>query len=136
MIETSSTIDALLAGFNRAESDSPTSGKTVGYVSLNVPVELIEAAGCEARRLVPRVHASTPHADRYLDACFDGAARALFEQFLRGEYASYDLVVIPRTSENWLQLYYFLLEAKRLEPALAIPPLHLFDLLQTPYRST
>ncbi|QGZ63333.1 2-hydroxyacyl-CoA dehydratase subunit D [Paraburkholderia acidisoli] len=130
--------DARLAAFAATDTveGAVPGANTVGYVSLNVPVELIEAAGCVPRRLTPRRHATLPHADRFLDACFDGAARALFEQFLRGDYAAYDLVVMPRTSENGLQLYYFLLEAQRLEPQLAIPPLHLFDLLQTPYRST
>ncbi|NML34491.1 2-hydroxyacyl-CoA dehydratase family protein [Paraburkholderia antibiotica] len=137
MTENLYTPDAILEAFDAIElAASPDGRKTVGYVSLNVPIELIEAAGCVPRRLVPRLHALTPNADRYLDACFDGATRALFEQFLNGEFVDCDLVVIPRTSENYLQLYYYLLEAQRLEPQRAIPPLHLFDLLQTPYRAS
>jgi benzoyl-CoA reductase subunit C len=134
------TPEAILAALCDVDSDQIRSQddrrKVVGYVSLNTPVELIEAAGCVPRRLTPRLHAATPNADRYLDACFDGETRALFEQFMCGEFADLDLVVIPRSSENMLQLYYYLLEARRLEPQREIPPLHLFDLLQTPYRAT
>ncbi|MFM0719436.1 2-hydroxyacyl-CoA dehydratase family protein [Paraburkholderia strydomiana] len=111
-------------------------GKRIGYVSFNVPVELIEAAGCLPVRLTGLPLESTPRADRYLDPCFDGSTRSLMEQFLRGDFASLDLVIISRTSENTLQLYYFLLEIGRLEPEAPIPPVYLFDLLQTPYRAS
>jgi benzoyl-CoA reductase/2-hydroxyglutaryl-CoA dehydratase subunit BcrC/BadD/HgdB len=110
--------------------------KKIGYVSFNVPVELIEAAGCQPVRLTGLPLESTPWADRYLDPCFDGSTRSLMEQFLRGDFASLDLVIIPRTSESHLQLYYFLLEVARLEPETPIPPIYLFDLLQTPYRAS
>jgi benzoyl-CoA reductase subunit C len=110
--------------------------KSVGYISFNVPVELIEAAGCLPVRLTGEPLESTPRADLYLDPCFDGSTRSLLEQFLRGDFASFDLVIIPRTSENYLQLYYFLLEIGRLEPGSPIPPIYLFDLLQTPYRAS
>jgi benzoyl-CoA reductase/2-hydroxyglutaryl-CoA dehydratase subunit BcrC/BadD/HgdB len=110
--------------------------KRIGYVSFNVPVELIEAAGCLPVRLTGLPFESTPRADRYLDPCFDGSTRSLLEQFLRGDFAALDLVIIPRTSENYLQLYYFLLEIARLEPDTPLPPVYLFDLLQTPYRAS
>jgi benzoyl-CoA reductase/2-hydroxyglutaryl-CoA dehydratase subunit BcrC/BadD/HgdB len=129
-------VDAFGAIYENRNKQAGSPRKTVGYVSFNVPVEIIEAAGCVPLRLTGRPLEATPKADVYMDACFDGSTRSLFEQFLQGDFASLDLVIIPRTSENYLQLYYFLLEVGRLEPDCPLPPIYLFDLLQTPYRAS
>jgi benzoyl-CoA reductase subunit C len=129
-------LDAFRAIYETRSSPTGEPCKKIGYISFNVPVELIEAAGCLPVRLTGLPLETTPRADLYLDPCFDGSVRSLLEQFLRGDFASLDLVIIPRTSENYLQLYYFLLEIGRLEPETLLPPIYLFDLLQTPYRAS
>src|SRR6185437_11800892 len=53
-------------------------------------------------------------------------------RMLRGHYSFADLIVVPRTSESYLQLYYYLLEVRKWEPERRFPDLYLFDLLQAP----
>lgn len=114
-----------------------TAGQTVvGYFLNSVPEELILAAGHFPVRLAGDPDRPTPLADRYMEAYFDGEVRALFQALVAGDFAFADLIVIPRNSEVYLQLYYLLREIPRWEPEAAIPPLHLFDLLQSPYRTT
>lgn len=108
-------------------------GTVVGYFLNSVPVELIVAAGLDPIRLVGDPSRRAPVADRYMEEYMDGEVRSIFGSMLTGEFDFADLVIIPRTSEVYLQLYYFLREMPRWEPDAAIPPLHLFDLLQSPH---
>ncbi len=108
----------------------------VGYFLNSVPEELILAAGHFPVRLAGDPTRPVPMADRYMEDYFDGEVRALFDALIVGEFNFVDLIVIPRNSEVYLQLYYLLREIPKWEPDAAIPPLHLFDLLQSPYRST
>jgi benzoyl-CoA reductase/2-hydroxyglutaryl-CoA dehydratase subunit BcrC/BadD/HgdB len=105
----------------------------VGYFLNSVPVELIVAAGLDPIRLTGDPDRRAPIADRYMEEYMDGEVRSIFGSMLTGDFDFADLVVIPRTSEVYLQLYYFLREMPRWEPASAIPPIHLFDLLQSPH---
>lgn len=108
----------------------------IGYLSCNVPVELVRAAGAVPFEILGRPDDGFALSDAYLEPCFDGHLRAVAERFLRGDFAEFDLVIVPRSSEGMLQLYYYLTEIQRREPRFRVPPLHLFDLLHTPYRST
>jgi benzoyl-CoA reductase/2-hydroxyglutaryl-CoA dehydratase subunit BcrC/BadD/HgdB len=105
----------------------------VGYFLNSIPVELILAAGLDPIRLVgdPTRHAAV--ADRYLEEYMDGEIRSIFGSMLTGDFAFADLLILPRSSEVYLQLYYFLLEMADWEPEADIPPLYLFDLLQAPH---
>lgn len=71
-----------------------------------------------------------------MESSFDGAVRSIFDRILRGHYEFVDLIVIPRSSEDWLQLYYYLREVERLGQRDSRPPVILFDLLQTPFETT
>jgi len=108
----------------------------VGYISNNVPVELILAAGLTPIQLSGSARESTPVGDTYMEEIFDGNVRSLFNRILEGRFNFCDLIVIPRTSEGQLQLYYFLAEARKWEPERCFPEVYLFDLLQTPYWTT
>jgi benzoyl-CoA reductase/2-hydroxyglutaryl-CoA dehydratase subunit BcrC/BadD/HgdB len=130
-----------LAFFSRAYASRVdlrrnSQGRTVGYLSPNVPIELIRAAGCSAIQLHAEPGKPAVEATDYMEECFDQDIRAVFERFLRGDFDHLDLVIIPRSSEGLLQLYYYLNEVTRLEPERRFPPLHLFDVLHTPYRLT
>ncbi|MGH6981055.1 MAG: 2-hydroxyacyl-CoA dehydratase, partial [Stellaceae bacterium] len=107
-------------------------GKVVGYFSHNVPVELIAASGLFPVCLTGEPRAATDIGDRYMEEFHDGNIRSIFDRMLRGHYNFADLIVIPRTSESYLQLYYYLLEARKWEPQRRFPELYLFDLLQAP----
>jgi len=107
-------------------------GKVVGYFSHNVPVELIVAAGMFPVRLTGSPDDVTELGDRYMEEFHDGEIRSIFDRMLRGRFNFADLIIVPRTSESFLQLYYYLLEVRRWEPAKPFPELYLFDLLQAP----
>jgi benzoyl-CoA reductase/2-hydroxyglutaryl-CoA dehydratase subunit BcrC/BadD/HgdB len=108
----------------------------VGYISNNVPVELILAAGLVPIQLCGSADETTLTGDVYMEEIFDGYVRSLFNRLLEGRFNFCDLIVIPRTSEGLLQLYYYLAEARKWEPERHFPEVYLFDLLQTPYWTT
>ena len=108
-------------------------GLVIGYIANNVPVELIVAAGAFALEVRGDPNRLPTTGDRYMEPFHDGPARSIFSRLLDGEFSYLDLLVIPRSSETWLQLYYYLLEAKKWEPELKLPEIFLFDLLQTPF---
>jgi benzoyl-CoA reductase/2-hydroxyglutaryl-CoA dehydratase subunit BcrC/BadD/HgdB len=124
--------DRARVGINRQK----TGAGLVGYFLNSVPIELIIASGLEPIRLVGSPLRRTPYADIYLEEYFDGEIRSLFDSLLANDFDYIDLLVIPRSSEVYLQMYYYLREISRWEPAAKLPPIHLFDLLQTPRRTT
>lgn len=112
-------------------------GETVvGYFLNSVPEELILAAGAFPVRLAGDPQERSEIADHYMEEYFDGEVRSIFGALVAGKFDFVDLVIIPRNSEVYLQLYYLLLQMPKWEPASRIPPLHLFDLLQTPNWTT
>jgi benzoyl-CoA reductase/2-hydroxyglutaryl-CoA dehydratase subunit BcrC/BadD/HgdB len=110
--------------------------KVVGYFSNNVPEELILAAGMFPVQLTGSPRDTTEIADVYLDEVFDGSIRSIFDRLFTGHFDFVDLVVVPRTSESFLQLYYFVEEVRRWESNRRVPELYLFDFLQTPFHLT
>ena len=105
--------------------------KVIGYVSNNVPAELIWASGAFGVQLTG-IPGETPTGDRYMEDFHEGHVRSLFDRFLAGHFDFADAVIIPRSSEGYLQLYYYLLEVRKWEPQQRLPEILLFDLLQTP----
>jgi benzoyl-CoA reductase/2-hydroxyglutaryl-CoA dehydratase subunit BcrC/BadD/HgdB len=107
-------------------------GRVVGFLSNNVPVELIHAAGCFPLQLAAVPGEPTPLGDRYMESLFDPMARSVFEHLLRGDFAFVDLLVLPRTVDSFQRMYYYLCELRR-TGALAVPETWLYDLLHTPW---
>ena len=105
----------------------------VAYFLNSVPVEVVVAAGLDPIRLVGDPSRRAPVADRYMEEYMDGEVRSIFGSMLTGDFDFADLVVVPRTSEVYLQLYYFLKEMEHWEPDAPIPPVQLFDVLQSPH---
>lgn len=111
----------------RAARDSGR--KVVALAGTTVPVELVLAAGAFPVSVAPLERAASPRADRYLEAHFDGEVRSILEAVLAGAWDWVDLLVLPRTSDGYLELYYVMKELVRLGEGRAVPPLHLFDML-------
>jgi benzoyl-CoA reductase/2-hydroxyglutaryl-CoA dehydratase subunit BcrC/BadD/HgdB len=107
-------------------------GPVVGFLSNNIPVELIHAAGCFPLQLAPVPGEPTPLADRYMESLFDPMARSVFEHLLRGDFAFVDLLVLPRSLDSFQRLYYYLCELRR-TGAEGVPETWLYDLLHTPW---
>lgn len=135
-----SPLDLLRAAYEdpyaAARAHRAAGGKVVGYFLNSVPEELIVAAGCFPVRLRGEPQWRSPLADKYMEEYMDGEVRAIFGALLEGRFDFADLIVIPRNSEVYSQLYYFLLEMPRWEPQARTPPVYLFDLLQTPSSAT
>jgi len=105
----------------------------IAYFLNSVPIELIVAAGLDPIRLAGDPGRRAAIADRYMEDYMDGEVRSIFGSILTGAFDFADLLVIPRSSEVYLQLYYFLREMPEWEPDAKIPPTYLFDLLQAPH---
>jgi benzoyl-CoA reductase/2-hydroxyglutaryl-CoA dehydratase subunit BcrC/BadD/HgdB len=107
----------------------------VAFASNNVPVELIHAAGCFPLQLPTAPRPDTARADRYLESRFEPMTRAALELMLAGELDAARLVVLPRTSDSWQRLYYYLCELAR-SFGEQLPEPFLYDLLHTPFESS
>ena len=97
----------------------------------SVPAEIIRAAG-----LTPVIargsSAATPDADEVLEpGVFPNRVRQLLQAALSGRLAHVAAIVLPRTSDADYKAYLYLQELQRRGRVPRLPPLLLFDLLQT-----
>jgi len=99
--------------------------------SPSVPVEIVRAAGLSP--VVVRGGVSpTPTAEGHLEAgVFPPRLRWLAEAALSGFLANAERIVFPRTSDPDYKCFLYLREFARLGIAPALPPVSLFDLLQS-----
>ena len=102
--------------------------RVVGRIGNTVPVELILAAGftpvlISADRLRP-----TPTAEKYMDDVIPPETKALFQAAVDGDFEFLELLVLSRPYDK---LFYYLKEIYRLGRATRMPPLHMFDLMQS-----
>ena len=97
----------------------------------SVPVEIIRAAGFRAvfERGTP---GPTSTADRHLErGVFPGRLRHLVERSLTGRLSDAARIVIPRSSDADYKCFLYLREFVRRGVTSALPPVILFDLLQS-----
>jgi benzoyl-CoA reductase/2-hydroxyglutaryl-CoA dehydratase subunit BcrC/BadD/HgdB len=97
----------------------------------SVPVEIVRAAGFRA--VIGRGGSGpTPTANQHLEpAIFPNRLRHLVESALTGRLADAARIVIPRTSDTDYKCFLYLREFVRRGVASALPPVILFDLLQS-----
>ena len=97
----------------------------------SVPVEIVRAAGF--RTVFARgASAPTPTADQHLEPrIFPGRLRQLIESALTGRLSDATRIVIPRTSDPDYKGFLYLREFVRRGVAPTLPPVILFDLLQS-----
>ncbi|HET9218304.1 MAG TPA: 2-hydroxyacyl-CoA dehydratase family protein, partial [Terriglobia bacterium] len=97
----------------------------------SVPVEIVRAAGLNPL-VVRGGMAPTPSADAYLEpGVFPGRLRWLVDAALSGFISDAVSVVIPRTSDPDYKCFLYLREFGRLGIGPGLPPVSLFDLLQS-----
>jgi len=109
--------------------------RSVGFLTPMVPIELILAADLTPVRLHGLPSQTPTLGDTYMENVVDGQVRSLFDRFLRGDFADFPLVLMPRGSEQFLQLYYYLGEVRNWGEY-ALPPLKIVDILQMPNEMT
>ncbi|MCA1646076.1 MAG: 2-hydroxyacyl-CoA dehydratase family protein, partial [Chloroflexi bacterium] len=100
----------------------------VGRVGNTIPSELILASGRFPALIAADLGHPTPTADIYMEPVIEPETKSLFENALSGEFESFDLLILSRA---YAHLYYYLKEAYRLGRAAKVPPLHIFDLMQS-----
>ncbi len=111
-------------------------GTPIGCITQAVPLELILAAGLTPHRIFGDPATPPGPGDRYMEEEIDGEVRSVFDQLLRGRYGDLPLILLPRVSEQHLQLHYYIAEVRNWEPRARIPPVQLIDVMQTAYWST
>jgi benzoyl-CoA reductase/2-hydroxyglutaryl-CoA dehydratase subunit BcrC/BadD/HgdB len=96
-----------------------------------VPVEIVRAAGFRAV-VATGTSGPTPKADRHLEpGIFPRRLRRLVEDALTGRLAGAAAIVVPRTSDADYKCFLYLREFVRTGAVSALPPVILFDLLQS-----
>jgi len=97
----------------------------------SVPIEIVRAAGFRAV-FARGASGPTPTADRHLEPrIFPGRLRHLVESALTGRLSHAAQIVIPRTSDTDYKCFLYLREFVRRGVIPALPPVILFDLLQS-----
>jgi len=115
---------------------SESGGKVVGYMGVDVPEELLIAAGFFPLRITGDPAGSTMLADKYVGAAFNPIVRSMFNRLLDGTYGFLDHLIISNSSEAILRLFYCLREIKRLEPYPGLPDFYFFEFLHTKFRTS
>jgi hypothetical protein len=97
----------------------------------SVPVEIVRAAGFHVA-IARGSSGDTPVADQHLEpGIFPSRLRHLVERALTGRLAGAARLVVPRTSDADYTCFLYLREFVRQGMAPALPPVILFDLLQS-----
>lgn len=103
-------------------------GGVVGLVGCAAPVEFVLAAG----RLPIQVAAEPPHptptADVWMEETFEWQQRSILDRAARGDFESFDLLIFTR---SYHEVYYYLKEIVRQGQGAQVPPLHMYDLMQS-----
>jgi benzoyl-CoA reductase/2-hydroxyglutaryl-CoA dehydratase subunit BcrC/BadD/HgdB len=125
---TSMSLSTLL---DRALSDplhAARSGRAIGYLGWNVPIELILAAGAVPVQLSALPDTTdTALADRFLENSFSAQSRLVAQRWLAGELDCLEAVIFSRSDDNAQRLYYYLCELQRMGECKGPKPL-LYDL--------
>jgi benzoyl-CoA reductase/2-hydroxyglutaryl-CoA dehydratase subunit BcrC/BadD/HgdB len=108
-------------------------GKVVGYISDDVPDEIVLAAGFFPFRMSGRPEEGTEEVDKYTESFLDPSVRSILNMLLTGKYDFPDFLIIPHHSDATLKLYHQLWWIHRVNPAITFPPVYFFDVLHTPF---
>ncbi|MHA6623530.1 2-hydroxyacyl-CoA dehydratase [Pseudonocardia sp. DLS-67] len=110
----------------------------VGCIGLDVPVEVVLAAGMTPIRLPGLPGQATPDGDRYLGRGADPEIRSQLQSLLDGRYGALDRLLITHDREGMARLYYALRALHRFQPerTAALPHPYFVDVLHMPWRST
>ncbi len=111
-------------------------GKVIGYLGVDVPEELLLAAGFFPIRLSPDPSGNLETALRYFRPNFNPVLLSIFNRIVDGSYAFLDHLILSNSSESVLQLFYVLREIERHEPRDQMPAVHFLDFLHTRYRTS
>ncbi len=128
---TEEALDDILANPLRVAS----AGGALGYVGLDIPPDLLFAAGRFACHLPWDADAATPTASEWLESSFPGSARSILEGWAGGRFDCFDQVVFSRGTDGTQRLYYYICELQRRGRIRGPRPL-IFDIARIPRESS
>ena len=102
---------------------------TIAYISVDMPVELIIAAGYLPLRLRGNPMATIQFANQYLRSNFNPYLRSVFDRILDLTYSFTERLILSNLDESIVRLFYYLREIQRLEPNPKLPPIEYFEWL-------
>lgn len=100
----------------------------VGVVGSTVPFELILAAGKLPVLVAPEPPHPTPRADPWMEPEFEWELRSIVDRSLRGDFEPFELLIVTR---SYHEVYYYLKEIVRQGQGASVPPLQMYDLMQS-----
>ncbi|MCC8059837.1 MAG: 2-hydroxyacyl-CoA dehydratase family protein [Clostridiales bacterium] len=107
-------------------------GKVVGILGSDVPVEILIAANMLPVQVYAVPGQSTTEAERYLEMSFQTTSKLIFQKLVDGTYHEMmDDLVISNSADQYVRLYLYLRELRRVEPEIPIPSLEFIDWLFT-----
>jgi hypothetical protein len=104
------TIDTLLADPLSAVRGA---AHPVGFVGLDIPLEVLTGNGRVACHLPWDRAVPTPRADRWLESGFGPWTRRILEDWAEGRFDLFEHVVFTRGDDNAQRLYYYVCELQR-----------------------
>lgn len=104
------SVDAILAD---PLAQARASGRAIGHVGFDVPVEVLTASGRFACHLPWQADRATPRADGWLESAFPGWARSMLEDWIEGRFDFLEAVVFSRSDDTAQRLYYYVCELQR-----------------------
>ncbi len=104
------TIDTLLAD---PLSAARAAARPVGFVGLDIPLEVLTGNGRVACHLPWDRALPTPRADRWLESGFGPWTRRILEDWAEGRFDLFEHVVFTRGDDNAQRLYYYICELQR-----------------------
>ena len=87
-------------------------GQVVGCLGSDVPEEFLIAAGFLTVRVCGDPRASAEAADRYIERAFDPFVRSQFARIVEGEYSYLDHLIVSRSSDALVRVFYYLRELR------------------------
>jgi hypothetical protein len=134
-VTTSSAIATLTAAFDTTVPSTTLAADVAASVAViswpSVPIEIVRAAGLHPR-FIRGAATATPVADAHLEpGVFPNRLHQLVEAALSGRLSHAACLILPRTSDPDYKCFLYLRELARRGVVRTLPPVLLFDLLQS-----
>ena len=104
-------------------------GSVVGYITPDVPEELLIAGGLLPLRLKGDPNSPAAKANTYVRQSFNPYLLSIFDRILDLTYGFLASLILSNLDESVVRVYYYLREMQRLDRQPEVPPLHYFEFL-------
>jgi hypothetical protein len=90
--------------------EARSADKPVGYIGLDLPLDIQHASSRLFCHLPWSKSKKTPKADKWLESSFPGWTRSILEDWIEGNFNIFDQVVFTRGDDAIQRLYYYICE--------------------------